>query len=379
MRIVADHKIPFLKGALEGLAEVVYLPGVEINRADVMDADALIVRTRTRCDRALLEGSKVKFIATATIGFDHIDTEYCSKAGIAWTNAPGCNSASVRQYMASTLLYLALEQGLKLKGSTLGVIGAGNVGSKVAKMAEALGLRVLVNDPPRERREGPEGFVSLDQIQKEADLITFHVPLNREGEDKTFHMADETFIAACKPGVILVNTSRGPVVKEEALLDALKSKKVSHAILDVFEGEPEINPELHEALTLATPHIAGYSLDGKANGTTMSVQAVSRYFSLGLDHWEPKDITPPTKANLLGDAGAEDSPELLWELYRQSYDVSGDDARLREHPEIFEKLRGDYPLRREPEAYTVKLFQGYEEIEETLRKLGFEVLSDYCM
>lgn len=379
MRVVADDKIPFLKGALEEMAEVVYLPGAEIRRNDLLHADALITRTRTRCNRELLEGTRVSCIASATIGFDHIDTAFCEEAGIAWCNAPGCNSSSVRQYLVSTLLYLSEERGLVLRGATLGVVGVGHVGGKVALAAEALGMRVLRNDPPRARQEGTEGFVSLEQVREEADVISLHVPLNREGVDRTWHLADEQFLDGCKTGVVLINTSRGPVVKEEALLEALKSGKVGHGILDVFESEPRINPALHQVLALATPHVAGYSLDGKAHGTGMAVQALSKHFKLGLDDWQVQALPRPEKAMLLGDAGALEPLELLWELYRQTYDVGGDDARLRKHPGNFEDLRGDYPFRREPQAYTVKLFQPYDAIERVLEELGFEILKDYCL
>ncbi len=379
IKVVADNKIPFLKGALEGVASVVYLPGADIRREDLLDADALITRTRTRCDRHMLEGTKVRFIASATIGYDHIDTEYCAKEGIAWTNAPGCNAASVRQYLVSTLLYLASEKGLKLKGLTMGVIGVGNVGSRVAKAAEALGIKVLLNDPPRARKEGDKEFVSLDEILTRSDIITLHVPLNRGGEDNTFHMVDEEFIRKAKKGVILVNSSRGPVVSEPDLVEGIKSGRISDAVLDVYEGEPHINPELHELLSLATPHIAGYSLDGKANGTGMAVSAVSKYFGLGLDEWKPEDITAPEQDQLLGDAASGDMYEILWELFRQCYDVSADDNRLREHPENFESLRGNYPLRREPLAYSVRLFQGYDEIRQIVEALGFSMLEDHCV
>jgi len=378
MKVVADNKIPYLKGALEGVARVVYLPGAEISRADLLDADALITRTRTRCDRQMLEGTKVQFIASATIGYDHIDTGYCAEKGIAWTNAPGCNAASVRQYMVSTLLYLAAEKGLDLKKLTLGIVGVGNVGSRVAGAAEALGMKILLNDPPRARKEGHKEFVSLDELLREADVITMHVPLNRGGEDNTFHMVNKDFIAKAKKEVILVNSSRGPVVSEPDLVEGIKSGRISEAVLDVFEGEPVINPELHKMLTLATPHIAGYSLDGKANGTGMAVRAVSKHFGLGLDQWEAENITVPEQDQLLGDAASEDMYEILWELFRQCYDVSADDRRLREHPENFESLRGNYPLRREPLAYSVRLFQGYEEIRQIFEALGFSMLADHC-
>ncbi len=379
IRIVADQKITFLKGALEGVANVSYLPGGEITRQDLLDADALITRTRTKCDRSLLEGTRVSFIASATIGYDHIDTDYCAEAGIQWTNAPGCNASSVRQYLVSILLYLASEKGLKLNTLTLGVIGVGNVGSKVATAADALGMKVLLNDPPRERNEGSSGFVSLDELQNQADVITLHVPLNRGGEDNTLNLVNSAFIKSLKPGAILVNSSRGGVVSETDLIEGKRSGKLSDIILDVFKEEPAINPELLKLLTFATPHIAGYSLDGKANGTMMSVRAISKHFGLGLDEWQARDIPRPEQDQILGDATSGSLYEVLWEIFRNSYDVTADDARLREDPKTFESLRGNYPFRREPQAYSVRLFQGYEKIQKILEALGFSMLADHCV
>ncbi|MCK5136432.1 MAG: 4-phosphoerythronate dehydrogenase PdxB [Bacteroidales bacterium] len=378
MRIVADDKIPFLKGALERVARVDYLPGDAISNKDLSDADGLIIRTRTQCDRNLLEGTKVRFIATATIGYDHIDRDYCEASGIRWTNAPGCNSTSVQQYLVSTLLFLANLKNLDLGELKLGVVGVGNVGSKVSMAAEALGMEVLLNDPPRMRREGGHAFVELDEMLELADILTLHVPLNRGGVDNTIHMVDERFIQRVKRDAILINTSRGAVVDEIALFEGIRTGTLSDVVMDVFENEPNINLELLKATTVGTPHIAGYSLDGKANGTTMSVRAISRYFDLGLDEWSPLDIPMPPEHLLYGDVSGSSKNELLWDLVRQTYDVTSDDRRLRSNPEAFERLRGDYPLRREPAAYSVRLFQGYTEVTVLLEKLGFSVLTDYC-
>jgi len=379
IKIVADNKIPFLEGALEGMAKVEYLPGAEISRSNLLDADALITRTRTKCRRELLEGTSIRFIATATIGYDHIDTDYCREKGIEWTNAPGCNSSSVEQYMVSTLLWLANHRSIDLKALCLGVIGVGNVGRKVASAARALGMRVLLNDPPRERAEGNSEFVSLEELKEQSDIITLHVPLNRGGLDNTEHLVNRKFLTQLKSGSILINSSRGGVVDEAALLEGVKSGRLSDVILDVFENEPAINRDLLEVLTLATPHIAGYSLDGKANGTTMSVRALSRFFGLGLDTWAPASMPAPDLPEILADASDSNLSELLWEVYAQTYDVGSDNQRLRSAPEHFEQLRGDYPFRREPLAYAVRLFQGYPEIREILEGLGFDVLSDQCM
>ncbi len=379
IKIVADNKIPFLEGALDAVARVVYLPGGEISKSDLLDADALITRTRTKCNKELLEGTSVRFIASATIGYDHIDTVYCQERGISWTNAPGCNSSSVEQYIVSTLLWLAVNRKLDLSKRTLGVIGVGNVGSKVAAAARALGMKVLLNDPPRERKEGGDAFVSLEELKEESDIITLHVPLNQGGADNTHHLINAEFVHSLNRRAILINSSRGAVIDEEALLEGIRSERFSDVVLDVFQNEPHINRDLMEAISLASPHIAGYSLDGKANGTTMSVRAVSRFFGLSLDQWSPASMPVPDPSEILSDTADSELQDLLWDVFRQTYDVSSDDHRLRSNPENFEILRGDYPFRREPTAFAVRLFQGYPELRVMLEKLGFDVLSDQCM
>ncbi len=282
MKIVCDNRIPFIKGVLEPWAEVVYLPGKDTTAADVRDADAIITRTRTICDEALLKGSKVKVIASATIGYDHIDTAWCESAGILWENAPGCNSWSVKQYVTSVLCTLAQRHGLDLGRMTLGVVGVGNVGSKVAEAAGILGMEVLLNDPPRARREGAAGFCSLQEIIERADIITLHVPLTKEGEDATWHLFDAGRIAAMGKERILINSSRGAVVDGDALKAALASGQLKAAVLDTWEKEPDIDRDLLALLDIATPHIAGYSADGKANGTAAAVHRVSRVLGLPL-------------------------------------------------------------------------------------------------
>jgi erythronate-4-phosphate dehydrogenase len=379
IKIVADNKIPFLEGALEEVAKVAYVPGSEISRRHLLESDGLIIRTRTRCNRELLEGTSVRFIASATIGYDHIDTDYCRENGIRWTNAPGCNSSSVEQYIVSALLWLAVNRKLSLTGKTMGVIGVGNVGSKVAAAAGHLGMKVLLNDPPRERSEGSGDFVSLGALLADSDIISLHVPLNRGGPDNTLHMVGGEFMGQVKKGAVLINSSRGGVVDESALMGGIRGGILSDTILDVFGNEPDVSKEMLDLITLATPHIAGYSLDGKANGTTMSVRAMSRFFSLGLDQWSPVSVPAPETSELLADAADQDIFNLLWELYSQTYDIGADDLRLRNDPGRFEQLRGDYPFRREPRAYSVRLFQGDREIRTILESLGFDVLADHCM
>lgn len=344
MKVIVDNKIPYIKEALESIAsEVIYAPGKEFTPALVKDADALIIRTRTRCNRELLEGSRVSFIATATIGFDHIDTDYCRRAGIAWTNAPGCNSTSVEQYLLSSLLLLELTTGKRLSEMTIGIVGVGNVGSKVARISQELGMRVLLNDLPREANEGSTAFSSLQSLAEECDVISFHVPLYKEGEYKTFHLADEAFFRSLKHRPVIVNTSRGEVIETGALLQALEKDLISHPIIDVWENEPDINLTLLNKVFIGTPHIAGYSADGKANATRMSLDSLCRHFGIQVDY----HITPPAPTNPVITANNET------DAYLQMYDPRKDCEALRAHPELFEKLRGDYPLRREKGAYTL--------------------------
>lgn len=374
MKIVCDNKIPFLRGVLEPYAEVVYLPGKETTPEVVRDADAIITRTRTICDESLLKGSSVKVIATATIGFDHIDTGWCEEHGIIWRNAPGCNSWSVKQYMSSVLVSLSRMRSFDLEGKTLGVVGVGNVGSKVAQAASALGMKVLLNDPPRERREGSGDFVSLDEILRRSDIITLHVPLSREGEDATWHLFDAERIGKMSPSQILVNSSRGPVVDNAALKQALKARAIAGGVLDVWEGEPDLDPELVSLLDITTPHIAGYSADGKANGTAASVRTVSEVLGLPLTDWFPGGIPSPSMPLEFGiDAAGKTRQEVLSEAVLYTYDVLEDSGRLRGNLGLFEKLRGDYPVRREPSAFTLKLKGGDTALAGALGALGFKV------
>jgi erythronate-4-phosphate dehydrogenase len=323
MKVIVDNKIPYIKEAINRIAdEVVFLPGADFTKEAVKDADALIVRTRTRCNRELLEGTQVKFIATATIGYDHIDTEYCREAGITWTNCPGCNAGSVEQYVRSVLGLLQRKKGLDLKNATIGVVGVGHVGSRVARTAKLLGMRVLLNDPPRADK-GETGFVDLATIARECDVITFHTPLIQEGIYRTYHLVDKDFLFSLKRAPYLINSSRGEVVDTASLLASLAAGKVKDVVIDTWENEPLISRDLLEAAFLATPHIAGYSADGKANATRMSLEALCRFFGMEVEF----EITPPE--------GPSD------------YDPTRDSEWLKADPEKFEWFRGNYPIRRE--------------------------------
>lgn len=322
--VVADDAIPFLRGILEPWFEVRYLPGGAICASDVKDASALIVRTRTRCDSKLLEGSQVRVVATATIGTDHIDSAWCEGAGIEVASAPGCNSGGVCQYVREALKAIAEKKNISLEGRTLGIVGVGHVGSKVAAMAPSLGLKTLLNDPPLGRSD----FVSLDYLLENSDIITLHIPL--QGNE---NFADRHFFARVKPGAIFINASRGEVIDEDALMSVLgPDGLVSAAVIDVWRNEPKINLDLLASADIATPHIAGYSIQGKVNGTTAAVRAIGRRFGIGqLAEFSPETIMMQALAN---------APE-------EPYDILSDDAALRRDPSSFEALRRAYRYRNE--------------------------------
>lgn len=371
--IIIDEHIPFIKGVLEPYAKIIYAKGDLIDRNMALCADGLIIRTRTRCNAELLNGTPVKFIATATIGYDHIDTEYCHTKNIRWYHAPGCNSSSVNQYIASILAILSLKQGYTLKDKKIGIIGAGNVGHKVAKLSASLGLIALVNDPPRERNEGKAGFTSMDEITKTADIITLHVPLNLEGIDRTYHMADHDFFGRLQNRPFIINTSRGEVIDTESIKSAFKTGKISGFAADVWENEPQPDLELMNKSLIATPHIAGYSVEGKANGTAACVNAVSNFFGFGFDGWYPPVLPPPQKPEIFIDTRDKSDEHVLAEAILACYNAGNDDASLRQYPDRFEYIRNHYPVRREFNTYRVHLENPKPILSKKLKELGFSI------
>lgn len=350
MKVVIDDKIPYIREAVQTLGvDAVYKKGSEFTPEDVKDADALIVRTRTRCDEALLAHSAVKFIATATIGYDHIDVEYLKRKGVAWTNCPGCNAPSVAQYVKSCVLLLARERDFDMKHAVVGIVGAGHVGQAVGVVLLNMGMKVLFNDPPRQAwanayEDMPTilshvPFVSMEEIQEQCDLISFHTPLVESGSYPTFHLADEAFFQGLKQRPVIINSSRGAVVDNKALLAALHSGQVRDVVMDTWEHEPHINEGLLHEAYIATPHIAGYSADGKANASRMALTALCRFF-----HLQPHfTILPPELPAGLRPTLQMSEEEVALCLYNPHRDSD----RLKQRPELFEELRGNYPLRRE--------------------------------
>ncbi|MBK7213557.1 MAG: 4-phosphoerythronate dehydrogenase [Bacteroidales bacterium] len=371
LKIIADAGIPFLQGVLEPFGSIEYLPSSAITNDSVKDADAILIRTRTTCNSQLLENSKVKYIGTATIGFDHIDQAYCLGRGIAWTNAAGCNADSVCQYVINSLIFLENQHNSQLSGKTLGIVGLGNVGSRVKAAMELLGLKVLVNDPPRAMTEGNAAYVTLENLLAQSDIVSLHVPLNKDGQYKTHHLISKQELSKFKKGAILINTSRGEVVSNPELLEALKQEAISNTILDVWENEPYPNNELLNLSAISTPHIAGYSLDGKANATSILVQNLSRHFNIPLSDWRA-DLSQHQSPLITIEGKGKLPEQIAKEALTLTYDILSDDRPLRANPDFFEQLRFNYPLRRDIQAYTVQITNGSIEQAVMLEKLGFK-------
>ncbi len=339
MKITADRYIPFLKGVFEPYAEVVYKDGREIGPDDVRDSDALIVRTRTRCGRELLQGSRVGIVASATIGTDHIDTGWCAANGIEVANAAGCNAGGVLQYVFTALYTVASSRSINLKGKTLGIIGVGNVGSLIDTMASELGFRTLRCDPPRAEREGPEGFCTLEELLRGSDIVTMHTWL----DTATRGMADSSFFSLMREGAVFINASRGEVVSDDALKQA--RGHLGAIILDTWNNEPDIDRELLSMTDIATPHIAGYTFKGKMNGSSAAVRAVARHFGIEeLYGYYPEGDPDKESVDLNFDGlGQEEIRTLLSGVY----DIMEDDRALRERTGEFESLRSGYDYRKE--------------------------------
>lgn len=335
--IVIERNIPFIAGILDPYADIDYLAAPDITPEAMRDADALVTRTRTRCDAALLDGSRCSLIATATIGTDHIDLSYCRERGITVANAPGCNAPAVAQYVYASIVTWLRERGDTRRPAdlTLGIVGVGNVGRIVERWGRELGFRILLCDPPRAAAEGADAFVDIDTIAAECDIITFHTPLTRTGDCPTVGLCDSRLLAAMCRRPLLINSSRGPVVDNAALVGALDSGTVADAVIDCWEGEPQISPALLSRVFIATPHIAGYSREGKIRATSMSLHSVCRHF--GLPALDVAETVPPLSAS---------RPYSTAAILR-SYDPLADTARLRATPAAFESLRNNYALRPE--------------------------------
>ena len=332
MRVVVDSHIPHIRGLIEPFARVEYLEPGDITCEAVRNADARIVRTRTRCDATLLDDSRVQFIGSATIGTDHIDLGYCAAHGITVRNAPGCNAPAVAQWVFCAIAAWMRQRGIASPdGLTLGIVGVGHIGSIVARWGMELGFTVLLNDPPRENRDGSfdDIFLPLEELQRQCDIITFHTPLTRDGQWPTWHLCDQRFLDGLTRCSLLLNAARGPIADNTALLGWHDDIG-----LDCWENEPNISRDLLEKAIVATPHIAGYSREGKQRGTAMMLEELNEYFG-----W---DIPIPTIAS-----PATGAAQVTLDGIAASYDILADTSRLKTSPDTFESQRNHYPLRPE--------------------------------
>ncbi len=378
MKLVVDENIPQGKEAFGKFGDIVLAHGRTISNEMLKDADVLIVRSITKVDEQLLNSTKVKFVGTATIGTDHVDKSYLEKENIYFADAAGCNAFSVAEYVVCAINQYLEKFNKNFTELTIGVIGYGNVGSKVVRFAEALGMKVLINDPPLERNSTEKIFCSLDETLS-ADVITFHVPLNKSGIDKTVHLLNEASINKIKSGTMLINSSRGPVIDNNTLLKRLKKKSDLFAVLDVWEGEPNFIPELLELVDIGTPHIAGYSFEGKINGTKIIHDKLCAFLKIKKD-WQP-NYPAIENDTLLFNTGNNFENEFNL-LTKNIYDISRDSSDLKKsllpgiesREKYFDELRKKYYIRREFLNYYIKQTQKNDRVKEILEKLRFNVL-----
>jgi erythronate-4-phosphate dehydrogenase len=383
VKIITDANIPFAAQCFSSVGEVEVLPGREIGPGVVRDADIVLVRSITRVDSELLAGSKVKFVGTATIGFEHIDTEYLSRSNIGFASAPGSNANSAAEYVVAALLEIGRRHNIKLEEKTIGIVGVGNVGGRVEKKARALGMKILLNDPPLQRAMGDAKYLSLEELY-DCDFITLHTPLTFEGVDKTFHLAGEKFFKSLKSGCVFFNTSRGGVVETSALKGAIKAGKLKAVVLDVWENEPNIDTELLEMVDIGTPHIAGYSLDGKVAGMIMIYKAVCKYFGFKAEFDAKSFLPEPAEPKLEINPQAAGEQELLRATVEKIYRVSEDDLKLRwilDRPQgkrgkFFDSLRKNYPVRREFQNTKIGFAtESAENLSKKLKGIGFKIVN----
>ncbi len=357
MKIICDENISFAEAAFSQFGKVELLQGRKINNAALNKADVLIVRSITKVDKSLLENTNIKFVGTATIGTDHVDINYLNKRNIKFADAAGCNSDAVTEYLFTALFRILADKNISLKNKSMGVIGAGNIGSRVVKLAKAVGLEVIMNDPPLQRKTSSKDYAPLEEALQ-ADIVTFHVPLTLDGKDKTIHLLDQKKIKSMKDGIILINASRGPVVDNTALSSFIDKKKLN-VVLDVWEHEPEVDINLLNQTLIATPHIAGYSLEGKVNGTYLIYKNFCNFLG-ETPTWQPTLAMP--EDSLITAEENKSIEETLNFIFSQVYQIRRDDKKMRHlydldakiRPSYFDLMRKEYPYRREFNNYFVK-------------------------
>ena len=378
MKIIADENIPFVAECFSSIGEVKAVPSREITPSVVADADFLLVRSITRVDSDLLAGSKIRFVATATIGFEHIDTEYLLRNNIGFASAPGSNANSVSEYIVAALLSAAEKNKIQLAGKSIGIVGVGNVGSRVENKVRALGMKVYLNDPPLQRESRDPKYLPIEKLF-DCDFVTLHTPLTFEGIDRTFNLADEQFFKSLKAGCVFLNTARGGVVDTSSLKAAIRSSKLAAVVLDVWENEPNIDTELLEMVDIGTPHIAGYSLDGKIAGMIMIYEAICKHFGLEVKFDIESFLPAPAVLQLEVNPKAKSEQDVLRETVEKIYDIIKDDADLRwmlDRPQgkrgvFFDKLRKEYPVRREFQNTSVVVKDVNSSLAKKLKGIGF--------
>lgn len=376
MKLIVDENIAFAEEAFSQFGDVLLIGGRQITNDFLLNADALIVRSITNVDENLLQNTNIKFVGTATIGTDHIDNNYLDENNIAFADAKGCNANSVAEYVFTALLKIAVDNNLTLKNKTIGIIGVGNIGSRVVKCAEVLGLKVYKNDPPKQRAGKGSNYFSLEEALQ-ADIVTLHVPLNKTGIDKTFYLLDEKKLNKIKKNAIIINSSRGAVVDNKALLNII-DKKHFKVILDVWEGEPLINTDLLQKVLVGSSHVAGYSLEGKVNGTKMIYDALCRITNQQ-NGWEPK--LPTVEKNIIDISPPKNLEEKLCLIFKQIYNIEKDDSEMRKMIEMdndskgahFDKLRKEYPLRREFTNYTILIKETDKQLKGIFEAFRFNI------
>lgn len=382
MKIIADQNIPFVKECFSSIGDVTLVSGREIGPEMLNDAEILLVRSITKVNADLLDGSRIKFVATATIGTEHVDQDYLAANNIGFASAPGSNANSVAEYIIAALLALGKKYAFRLEGKSIGIIGVGNVGSIVERKCSALGMKVVLNDPPLQRKTGEAKYRPLDELY-DCDFISMHTPLTQDGPDPTYHLAGEAFFASLKQGAFFLNSARGKVQDEAALKAAMQNGKFGGVVLDVWETEPKVNPWLLRNVDLSTPHIAGYSYDGKVTGMVMIYQAACKYFSLKARKTAADFLPAPEvfEITVTFDKLKEDDEMLIHDIVQQIYTINRDDFNMREillQPEHeqaswFDGLRKNYPIRREFQNTKVYLPDVNSPLAEKLYGIGFQL------
>lgn len=381
LTIVADENIPLIEPFFAELGEVIRVPGRKISPEDVREADVLLVRSVTTVDAALLSGSRVRFVGTCTIGTDHIDQQWLSDQGIGFSSAPGCNAWGVVNYVLSALTVLAEQEGFAWTDKVVGIVGRGNVGGRLNQTLNRLGVTTWVCDPFKEG-DGQANYCGLDELIERSDIISLHTPLTRSDAHPTWHLLDAARLASLKPGTVLINSSRGPVIDNDALKALLRTRSDLNVVLDVWETEPTPDAELLELVDLATPHIAGYSQEGKWNGTDMIYRALCHQFGLPA-RVKLAGITPMPPVKSLSFNLTAEPWDAFFRAVRLVYDLRADDHRMRRAlarttspAETFDLLRKNYPVRREFSSLRIKQKRCPVELQQLFKAAGFKLLQE---